>query len=574
MLLAACAARAPVREVDPVKRTLALGDAFVADVVEREVGLAANLQPPGMRYDRLPDVSLPALTERDLKLNGWRDELMAMDPARLAGTPAALARSLMLTAIEGQVASRACRFELWMVSPTFGWQGSLVEALRSQPVDTDERRAQALARIGVHAPRFIAQQTDNLRAGMNSGWLPARAALLAVLDQLDKLATQPAHGSPLSSPGERAGLPDYAAEIERAVDTALLPALRAHRDFLKGELLPRARDGEGVSNLPAGEACYRGALLRFDNLPLDPRELHKVGLAQVEATEAQMRELSSRSFGGAPLPELFTRFRDDPRYRYQSREQMLDEARATVERAWKALPRAFAHIPTRRVEVEPFAAFQERTAAPRYYPASLDGKKPARFLIRLYQADKQSYVGLEDLSFHEAVPGHHLQLALAQETPGLPAVSPFTFSSAMGEGWALYAEGLADELGLYSDDARRFGMLSSRNWRAARIVIDSGIHVLGWRRQQAIDYLLAHTSTSADFAAAEVDRYISMPGQATSYMVGYLEIVRLRRKAEAALGPRFDLKAFHDRVLEQGSAALPIVAAHVDEWIAREAPRP
>jgi uncharacterized protein (DUF885 family) len=552
---------------DPVTRTLAIGDQLIGDVLEDNVAIAANLQPARARYQRLPDISPAALRAREARLDGWAKELRAIDPQVLAGTPAALTRDLVLTAVEGNVAVRPCRFELWMVSPTFGWQGTLVEALRSQPVDTDDRRAQALARISVEGPRFLAQHTENLREGVKLGYLPAKAALRAVLDQLDGLVSKPAHGSPLASPAERSGVPAFVAQVEAAVDGKLLPALRAHRDFLRDELLPRARDKEGVGNLPDGEACYRGALKRFDNLELDPRELHQVGLAQVEATEVLMRELSQKSFGGVALHELFQRFRTDPRWLFHSREQMLVEARATVERAWTALPRAFNHTPGKKVAVEPFAAFQEKTSAPRYFPASLDGTRPGRFMIRLYDAEKQTRVGSEDLAFHEAVPGHHLQFALVQETPGLPPVSPYTFSGSFAEGWALYAEGLADELHLYSDDAQRLGMLSSRNWRAARIVVDTGLHVLGWERRRAIDYLLAHASLSEDFAAAEVDRYISMPGQATSYMVGFLEITRLRMKAAEQLGERFDVKTFHDRVLEQGIVALPLVSRHVEAWL-------
>jgi uncharacterized protein (DUF885 family) len=239
-----------------------------------------------------------------------------------------------------------------------------------------------------------------------------------------------------------------------------------------------------------------------------------------------------------------------------------------VERAQAALPRAFGLLPTASVVVEPIPRFQERTASAHYLSAALDGSHPATFRIRLYEVEKTSWVGGESTAFHETVPGHHLQINIANGRPDLPRIARFLFNSGFGEGWALYAERLADELGLYSDDASRLGMLSNAAWRACRLIVDSGLHAMGWDRERAIALLLDHTAMTPAQAAQEVDRYISWPGQATSYMTGYLEIAALRAKAEKAMGSRFDLRRFHDRVLENGGVPLPVLRQRIERWIA------
>jgi uncharacterized protein (DUF885 family) len=218
--------------------------------------------------------------------------------------------------------------------------------------------------------------------------------------------------------------------------------------------------------------------------------------------------------------------------------------------------------------LEPIPAFQERTAAAHYLQAALDGSQPAAYRVRLYEPTRQSWAIGESTAFHEIVPGHHLQIALANENAELPEIARFLFTSGFSEGWALYAEQLADELGLYSGPADRLGMLSNRAWRAVRMVVDPGLHVLGWERERAIEFLLAHTALSPEQAAQEIDRYIAWPGQAPSYLLGYEEILALRREAEQRLGERFDLRAFHDTVLGSGGATLPMLQQRVRDWLA------
>jgi uncharacterized protein (DUF885 family) len=250
---------------------------------------------------------------------------------------------------------------------------------------------------------------------------------------------------------------------------------------------------------------------------------------------------------------------------------MVDYARAALARAHAMLPQWFGRVPRAEVVVEPYPAFQEKTAPlGEAQAAAADGSSPGKYLINTYQAEQQSKAGLEATAFHEAYPGHHTQFTIAQERTDLHAISRYFFLSGYGEGWALYTERLADEMGLYGSDLDRLGMLSNEAWRAARLVVDSGIHGLGWSRQQALDYMDAHNTNSHELNAAEVDRYIAVPGQATSYMLGALEIRRLREQAEAALGDRFDIRAFHDLVLEDGAIPLDQLGGKVERWVSEQ----
>jgi uncharacterized protein (DUF885 family) len=282
-----------------------------------------------------------------------------------------------------------------------------------------------------------------------------------------------------------------------------------------------------------------------------------------------MKALADRSFGGIDVKALLARFRNDAQYRYKDRDEMMALANGAIARAKAALPHAFGLLPPDDVTVEPIPDFLAKTWNAGYNSAALDGSHPATYRIRLYQPEQQSRVMDEGTAFHEAVPGHHLQINIALHRPGVPAIARELINIGYGEGWALYAEGVADELGLYSGDADRMGMLSNRAWRAVRVIVDTGIHALGWDRQKAVDTLLAHTALSQDQADSQVDRYIAWPGQACAYMIGYLEITRLRAEAQQALGARFDLRAFHDRVLEDGAMPLPALRAKIETWARR-----
>jgi len=307
-------------------------------------------------------------------------------------------------------------------------------------------------------------------------------------------------------------------------------------------------------------------VLYHSSSPETAREVHELGVRQNERLVAEMKEIGARSFATSDVPALLARLRTDPQYRFKSREEKIAYSQAALARAKAAVPSVFGLLPKADVVIKPYPAFREKNAPNEYNPPAEDGSRPAVFFISAYQAEKQSRVEDESTAFHETIPGHHLQGAIALERKEIHPIGRYIFNSGYVEGWALYAERVADELKLFSSDLDRLGMLSSQALRASRLVVDSGLHTLGWSRQQAIDYMLQHTAEGEHEVTSEVDRYIIWPGQATAYMIGMLEIRAARDEAERAQGSRFDLKAFHDRVLEDGGVPLTFLRAKIRAW--------
>jgi uncharacterized protein (DUF885 family) len=323
-----------------------------------------------------------------------------------------------------------------------------------------------------------------------------------------------------------------------------------------------------VSSNPDGAACYRAAVRGFATVDLPPDSVFERGLRQMAVIEAEMRAISARSFGGESLATLLPRLRTDPRFTFGTSQEIIDTSEAVVARGKAAMGQWFGRVPKADVVIEPYPEFRQRAGAPgQYQPAPDDGSRPAIFLINPSNPTEKSRADVENVAVHEAIPGHHLQVAIAKERTDLHRLSRYSFNSGFGEGWALYAERLGDEMGLYSSDLGRMGMLSSEAFRAARMVIDAGIHTRGWTRPQALEYMLSHTVVARRTVEGEIDRYISWPGQAPSYMIGRQEIMALREQARAARGERFDIKAFHDLVLEYGTIPLGLLRARVERWI-------
>ena len=553
-------------------RALAVADALIDDELAQSPEFVAMLRPPGTRYNALDDASLNAVAARETREDGWRKELAAIDRAALGDSPAALAYDIAADELDARKQARVCRVHLWSVAPMFvignhqALQVQLGALAEAQPVGTPELRAQALARFE-RVPARIDAQIADLREGLRLGYAQADVNVKQVVEQLDRLAQGKPEDSIFFNMAKRDPDPAFGAALAELLASRVLPALRRYRDFLAAEYMPRARRNPAVASNPDGAACYRAALRIATTLPMEPKDVHALGLAELARVEQEMAALSAKSFGGADLKTVFHRFTTEPKYLQKNAAAVMSQATAAIARAKSALPRAFGLLPTADVGVEPLPKFQERTAAPHYEFAALDGSRPGAYRVRIYEAEKQSVVLGESTAFHETLPGHHLQLNIANGRKDLPRIARFHFNSGFSEGWALYAERLADELGLYSDDAQRFGMLSNTAWRACRLVVDSGIHAMGWDRDRAIAFLLAHTAMPESQAAQEVDRYISWPGQATAYQAGYVVIRRLREDAEKALGPRFDLRAFHDRVLEAGTVPLPLLERRVAQWV-------
>ena len=471
--------------------------------------------------------------------------------------------------IGSALAVRTCRTELWAVDQLDGPQVRFATLAALQAIRTPGERTLLLARWRRMAP-YLDQHVANLRTGLDRGYDAARINVERVIGQLDRIAAQRPDSSSFYAPARRieGKDPAFAKALLAIVRESLLPAFQRYRDFLSAGYLPRSRPEAGIRWLPNGVACYRALIRRHTSLDLSADEIHKTGLDEVASIRAEMLEIVRRQFHTENLDSVLRAMPEDSTLTFAGRADVLAAARQATERMEAKLPSLIGRLPQRRLVVEEMPAYQEQDApAAYYYPGTADGSRPGRYLVNTYQPRQRPRYTAEVLAFHEGVPGHHIQIALSQELP-LPAFRRYgQGTTSLVEGWALYSERLANEAGMYSGDLDRLGMLFFQSWRACRLVIDTGLHALGWSRQQAIDYLLGNTGLSRLDAENEVDRYIVDPGQALAYKVGQREITRLRHMAEQALGSRFDLRRFHDVVLSDGAVTLPILAEKVQAWI-------
>jgi uncharacterized protein (DUF885 family) len=564
-LLAGCAAGAGAGAGPAAERVDRVADRYVREYFRAFPEGATSQGVPGAEHGALPDNSLEGVRRWAAREDELLAELRAIDPAALDGTDAALTYAFLRDRLEAAEGYRVCRMELWDVSPTYtGWQSSLALLATLQPVGSPESRAAALSRARA-LPRYLDNEIANLREGVRQGYTAPRSNVRSVIEQMDALLASPPAESPFLSPAARDSSPEFRRELTAVVQGEVRGAIRRYRDHLANEYLPAAREPVGVSANPQGEACYRAAVRYHTSLSMTPEEIHQTGLREMARIRAEMRTIGERSFGTGDVSALLQTLRTDPRYTFRSREQIIRVAQDAVDRARRAVPRWFGIVPEADVVIQPYAPFQEKGAPlGQYNSASDDGSRPGVYLINTYQPEKQSRAGLESVAFHEAYPGHHLQISIAKEREGAHPVTRYFSSSGFTEGWGLYAERLADEMGLFTSDVDRMGLLSNEAHRAARLVVDAGMHALGWSRQRAIDYLLENTTLAATSAAAEVDRYVATPGQASSYMLGNLEIRRLRELQRQRLGDRFDIRAFHDRVLEDGGVTLGMLRTKME----------
>jgi uncharacterized protein (DUF885 family) len=392
----------------------------------------------------------------------------------------------------------------------------------------------------------------------------------SVIGQVEAMLAAPIKDSPFVQMAKADAPASFRTRLETLEKTQIRPAIARYRDFLATTYLPAAREAIGVSANPQGAACYAAAVKYHATVDMGAQQIHDLGLAQMERITNEMKEIGRRSFNTDDPKALLALVKTDPKYRFKSRDELIKYAEAAVERSKQAMPKFFGHVPSAPVIVEPYPAFLEKTAPGGQAIAPTADGKPGKYLLNAYKATEQSRSGLESTAFHEAYPGHHMQGAVALEKENLHPIQRYFYMSGFTEGWGLYSERLADEMGLFSSDVDRLGLLSNEALRAARLVVDSGMHGLGWTRQQAIDYVLAHTTETEARATAEIDRYIAVPGQATAYMIGALEIRKLRDEAKAKLGDKFDIKAFHDVVLEDGSLPLWVLRTKIDRWTAAE----
>jgi uncharacterized protein (DUF885 family) len=522
---------------------------------------------PEAALDRLNENELAALERWRKREDEWLARLREIPREALAGTPERVTHAVLRTTLEAAVSRRVCQDDLWGVRQQGGVQLLPARLATLQPVGTPELRRKALTRFRRLGP-FVDTEIANLREGVRRGYTAPRIAVTAVIEQLDGLLAGAPDASPMLLLAERDSTPEFRDALVGVLATSVYPALVRYREYLRAEYLSRAREETAVAALPDGSECYRARVGGFTTLELDPETIHRTGHEQMARIEAEARVIAQRLFGTDDITAVYRRLRDDPQFEFESRQEVLDSAAAALDRARAALPRWFGRLPRAGMVLDPCLEFEEKSGCPNsYLPPAQDGSRPGRWRINT-NPQRASRVDLESIAFHEGYPGHHLDLALNQERPEAHPVTRILGNSGFSEGWGLYAEELANEMGLYSGDLAQLGRLSAAAFRAARLVVDPGLHALGWSREQAIEYMLAHTMHSRETAISEVDRYIVNPGQATAYMIGRLEISRLRGEAERRLGRSFDIRAFHDQVLGHGRVPLPFLREEVERWIA------
>ena len=569
-LLTACSRSAPAsseKAERPDARVKAIADYYLNNYLDRNPETATLYGVPGRHHDKLTDNSLQAQRAWEAKEDELLADLKQIDPSTIASETLRATYAIARQSLEGDVAKRVCRDELWNVSQMTGWQVNDGYLVTIQPVGTPEARSEALARWKT-LPKYIDTEIENLREGIKAGITAPKLAVRIVIEEVRTLAATPLEDSPFGSPIKRDEDPEFRKAFTALVRNEIVPASKRYADFLEKEYLPAAREAIAVSANTNGPQCYEASVFYFSTVKKSAMEVHEMGIRENERLMAEMKEIGERAFHQSDVPKLLQTVRDDAKYKFKDRVEKIAYSQAALARAKAAVPAVFDLLPKADVNIEPYPKFREKNAPNEYNPPAEDGSRPAVFLISAYQAEKQGRAEDESTAFHETIPGHHLQIAIAVERKQIHPLGRYMFNSGYGEGWGLYAERLADELKLYSSDLDRLGMLSGQALRASRLVVDSGMHAMGWTRQQAIDYLLAHTTEDRHSIESEVDRYIIWPGQATAYMIGRLEIDASREEAKKTMGAKFDLKGFHDRVLEDGAVPLMFLRDKIRAWAA------
>jgi uncharacterized protein (DUF885 family) len=558
---------APAAQPQPADaRVRALADAYLAGFFERNPDAKTLYGVPGAHHDRLPDNSPEALKAWRDREDAWLAEAKQIETAAITAAPLRATYAITREALEGSIGARVCRYELWTVSQFVNaWQVNFGYVVTIQPVGTDQARKEALARWS-QLPKYVDTEIANLRDGLKQGYSAPKGNVRLVIDQMNTLIASPLADSPFDSPSVREKTPEFRRAFDTLVKEQIVPAFTRYRDFLQTEYLPAARESVGVSANPSGAACYGASIRYHSSLPVAARQVHETGLQQVDTLTAEMNEIARRSFNTSDVPALLQLLRTDKKYLFRSRSDLIAYSQAALARAKAAMPDRFGLLPKADVVIQPYPKFREKSGPNEYNPPAEDGSRPAVFFINAYMAETKSRAPAESTAFHETIPGHHLQGAIALERKEIHPIGRYVSNSGYAEGWALYSERLADEMKLYSGDLDRLGMLSSQSLRAARLVVDSGLHTMNWTRQQAIDYMLTHTAEPKDDCVSEVDRYIIYPGQATAYMLGQLEIQKARDGAQQTMGPKFDIKGFHDRVLEDGGVPITFLRDKIQAW--------
>ncbi len=547
----------------------------VADLADRYWQLYVESHPVtatavgDRRYDdRLDDLRRSSAVVLRGRIQALLDEARPVAAAAEAAAPVsddAITASALVDQALGDLAELDADLTAWGVDPLEGPQVAIFNIESFQAVESTTDGEAMVARWRAMGP-FLDQHAANLREALSGGRVAVRTPVANVIEAIDGVLAQPDAAWPLLNPAREphpdwpaADLTQFRADLAAAVADLVRPALSRLRCVLADTILPAARsdDRPGLMHVPGGMEAYPNLIRRHTSLDLAPEALHRIGLDEVARINGELEVLGERVLGTADRAEILRRLRGDPALAFRTSEEVVAKAESALARAAAAIPDWFGILPRADCVVVPMGDHEAKHGTIAYYrQPEPQGGRAGQYFINATEPTTRPRYEAEALAYHESIPGHHLQIAIAQEIERLPEFRRHLGVTAFWEGWGLYSERLSDEMGLYSGDLDRIGILSFDSWRACRLVVDTGMHALGWTRQRAIDFMLANTSLAPNNIANEVDRYITWPGQALAYKIGQLELLRLRADVNAALGGSFDIRAFHDAVLENGALGL------------------
>ncbi len=522
------------------------------------------------RYDdRLEDLSVEAEQALRVRWASLRGRLADI-PREGLETGDLVTHSLLAAELDDATATIDQRLVELQSDQMTGFHIDLMQAVPVMAAP-DEASANMLVERFRQVPRALGQAAGRFLAGADAGRTPAAVCVARSVNMIEGYLASPLDADVFAN----VGAPEDwdRTELRRVVTEEVRPAYRRLADTLKDQLLPLGRDDDhcGLSWLgDDGAAIYATLITRHTTLDLPPEEIHAIGMREVtERLPAEYAQVGRRLFGLTDVVDVLDRLRTDPALRYTTGEEIMADAREAFAAGKAAMAEWFGRLPQSDCAIEEVPAFLAADSPSAYYfPPAGDGSRGGTYYVNTHHPEDKARYETASIAFHEAIPGHHLQLAIATELTDVPRFRRFSLANtAYVEGWGLYAERLADEMGLYRNDMERIGMLAADSIRACRLVVDTGLHALGWTRQQAIDFMAANTPVSVEEVAVEVDRYIGMPGQALAYKLGQREILRLRASAQSRLGDAFDFRGFHDAVLTSGAVRLPILAELVDAWV-------
>ena len=557
-------------QLDPGSPVNVLADRFWESILAEEP-TTATMYGDDRYDDRLEDPSPEGRARRRRLMEKTLAEAATIDPGPSLEDRITL--DMIRVVCELAIVQDDQRTDLLrVVDQMAGPQTLLPQAVLLQAADTPERLERLEARLRAYES-YMAANRELLREGLATGLTAPRIVTERTVAQLERLLEIPADESIVTT-GARVASEADRARIERIVRDVVLPADRAFLEAIQDGYLAASRDEPGLWSAPDGEALYRTQILAWTTLDIDPEEVHGIGLEELESIDIERRAIARSEGFGDDVAAYRATIAADPENIPASREALVARAAEDIDRAMAIAPQYFGRLPRAAIEVRPVEAFKERDSPFAYYiPPTTDGSRSGIYYANTYDLPSRLYTKLASTTYHEAAPGHHFQIVLEMENDRLTTfrrLGSRLVGGAYVEGWGLYSERLADEMGLYRSQAERFGMLDGQAWRAARLVVDSGLHGLRWPRQRSIDMLLAAGLSETD-AVIETDRYIAWPGQALTYKLGQREIERLRAQIAARDGADFDLRAFHDAVLGHGSLPLATLARELPNWVATPA---